>query len=294
MPTSHGNGTVRPDPSPRFRPARVLTNPSPIVGIGCRFPGRANDPEAFWKLLEAGVDAITEVPADRWDSRAFYDPDPVAGRARPTAAGAASSRGSTTSTRTSSASRRAKRRGWTRSSACCSRWPGKALEDAGLPPRSDLRQPDGRLRRDLQLRLLGPGDELPRPRRDRRLLEHRRLAEHRRQPDLVLLRPPRAERGRRHRLLVGAGGGPPGLPEHLAGRLPAGAGRRRQRAAPARLVRRLLPDGHAVAGRPLPGVRRAAPTASCAARGPAWSSSSRWRGRSPTATASMRSSAGPR
>src|SRR5437588_3435052 len=51
------------------------TEPIAIVGIGCRFPG-ANDPEAFWRLLRDGRDAITEVPADRWDISAYYDPHP--------------------------------------------------------------------------------------------------------------------------------------------------------------------------------------------------------------------------
>lgn len=46
-----------------------------IVGIGCRFPG-ANGPDEFWKLLLEGRDAITTVPADRWDADAFYDADP--------------------------------------------------------------------------------------------------------------------------------------------------------------------------------------------------------------------------
>jgi len=44
--------------------------------MGCRFPGGASNPAAFWDLLRNGVDAITEVPADRWDPRLFYDPDP--------------------------------------------------------------------------------------------------------------------------------------------------------------------------------------------------------------------------
>ncbi len=48
-----------------------------IIGIGCRFPGSANSPESFWKLLRNGIDAITEVPADRWDLDTFYDPDPA-------------------------------------------------------------------------------------------------------------------------------------------------------------------------------------------------------------------------
>ena len=50
--------------------------PIAIIGIGCRFPG-ANDPAAFWQLLRDGVDAIREVPADRFDLHEFYDPDPL-------------------------------------------------------------------------------------------------------------------------------------------------------------------------------------------------------------------------
>src|SRR5207249_4393273 len=45
-----------------------------IIGMGCRFPGAKNT-EAFWQLLRDGVDAITEVPADRWDLDAYYDPE---------------------------------------------------------------------------------------------------------------------------------------------------------------------------------------------------------------------------
>lgn len=49
--------------------------PIAIIGIGCRFPGGANNPESFWKLLEKGTDATQDVPKDRWDIQAFYDPD---------------------------------------------------------------------------------------------------------------------------------------------------------------------------------------------------------------------------
>jgi acyl transferase domain-containing protein/NADPH:quinone reductase-like Zn-dependent oxidoreductase/NAD(P)-dependent dehydrogenase (short-subunit alcohol dehydrogenase family)/SAM-dependent methyltransferase/acyl carrier protein len=49
--------------------------PVAIIGIGCRLPGEANDPESFWKLLCDGIDAITEIPAERWDLRAFFDSD---------------------------------------------------------------------------------------------------------------------------------------------------------------------------------------------------------------------------
>ena len=49
--------------------------PIAIVGIGCRFPGGSNSPDEFWKMLRNGVDAVTEVPADRWDADSFYDPE---------------------------------------------------------------------------------------------------------------------------------------------------------------------------------------------------------------------------
>jgi acyl transferase domain-containing protein/acyl carrier protein len=52
--------------------------PIAIIGAGCRFPGGAEDPEGLWRLLENRVDAVTEVPRDRWDVDAYYDPDPKA------------------------------------------------------------------------------------------------------------------------------------------------------------------------------------------------------------------------
>ncbi|MBI2893618.1 MAG: SDR family NAD(P)-dependent oxidoreductase [Deltaproteobacteria bacterium] len=55
----------------------AVQEPIAVVGLSCRFPGAA-DPEAFWTLLHDGVDAITEVPQDRWDAAAFHDPDPSA------------------------------------------------------------------------------------------------------------------------------------------------------------------------------------------------------------------------
>ncbi|MGZ9226514.1 MAG: type I polyketide synthase, partial [Anaerolineales bacterium] len=52
------------------------SEPIAIVGIGCRFPGGANSPDAYWKMLCEGVDAITEIPKSRWDVDQYYDPDP--------------------------------------------------------------------------------------------------------------------------------------------------------------------------------------------------------------------------
>jgi acyl transferase domain-containing protein len=54
---------------------RIVREPIAIIGIGSRFPG-AKGPEAFWRLLRDGVDVITEVPADRFDIDAVYDPRP--------------------------------------------------------------------------------------------------------------------------------------------------------------------------------------------------------------------------
>ncbi|WP_212003967.1 non-ribosomal peptide synthetase/type I polyketide synthase [Chitinophaga sp. HK235] len=42
-----------------------------IVGIGCRFPGDINTPEAFWTFLKEQRSAITVTPEDRWDVAAY-------------------------------------------------------------------------------------------------------------------------------------------------------------------------------------------------------------------------------
>ena len=49
--------------------------PIAIIGIGCRTPGGAKNPDDLWNLLAGGVDAIGEIPADRWNSSAMYHPD---------------------------------------------------------------------------------------------------------------------------------------------------------------------------------------------------------------------------
>ncbi|HET8662412.1 MAG TPA: beta-ketoacyl synthase N-terminal-like domain-containing protein [Micromonosporaceae bacterium] len=54
------------------------TEPIAVIGIGCRLPGGANDPESFWRLLHDGVDAIRDMPEERWDVDAYFDPDPEA------------------------------------------------------------------------------------------------------------------------------------------------------------------------------------------------------------------------
>ena len=54
------------------------TEPIAIIGMGCRLPGGADNPEAFWQLLRDGRDVIIEVPKNRWNIDAYYDPEPDA------------------------------------------------------------------------------------------------------------------------------------------------------------------------------------------------------------------------
>jgi len=50
--------------------------PIAVIGMSCRFPKTASSPEAFWELLYEGVDGTSEIPKQRWDIDAYYDPDP--------------------------------------------------------------------------------------------------------------------------------------------------------------------------------------------------------------------------
>jgi acyl transferase domain-containing protein/NADP-dependent 3-hydroxy acid dehydrogenase YdfG/SAM-dependent methyltransferase/aryl carrier-like protein len=72
----------------RVRPAPVAPEPAPapaprpdsgtgiaVVGMAARFPG-ADNLQAFWSNLRNGVDSVSEIPAERWDAAAVFDPDP--------------------------------------------------------------------------------------------------------------------------------------------------------------------------------------------------------------------------
>ncbi|BFU45363.1 beta-ketoacyl synthase N-terminal-like domain-containing protein [Krasilnikovia sp. MM14-A1004] len=50
-----------------------------VVGIGCRLPGGVDSPADLWRLLMAGRDVVTEVPADRWESCSVPDGTTTAG-----------------------------------------------------------------------------------------------------------------------------------------------------------------------------------------------------------------------
>jgi acyl transferase domain-containing protein len=60
---------------------RRSREPVAVVGVGCRFPGGVSGVEEFWGLLAGGRSGVGEVPGDRWDAGAFFDPVPgVRGR----------------------------------------------------------------------------------------------------------------------------------------------------------------------------------------------------------------------
>lgn len=48
--------------------------PIAIVGMGCRFPGEARSPQAFFEMLSKGRAAWSEVPKDRYNIDQYYHP----------------------------------------------------------------------------------------------------------------------------------------------------------------------------------------------------------------------------
>ncbi|MHB9755546.1 beta-ketoacyl synthase N-terminal-like domain-containing protein [Streptomyces sp. BYX5S] len=51
----------------RVAVAEPAGGPVAVVGIGCRFPGGADSPAAYWRLLTQGRDAVGTVPEGRWE-----------------------------------------------------------------------------------------------------------------------------------------------------------------------------------------------------------------------------------
>ncbi|MGA5164383.1 type I polyketide synthase [Streptomyces pseudogriseolus] len=57
--------------------ADTAEDPVVIVGMACRFPGDADTPEGFWRLLADGADVMGPFPDDRdWDLETLHDPEP--------------------------------------------------------------------------------------------------------------------------------------------------------------------------------------------------------------------------
>ncbi|MFD4233264.1 type I polyketide synthase [Streptomyces sp. NPDC058542] len=55
--------------------------PVAIVGIGCRLPAHIEDPTALWQALLQGVDAVRQVPANRWNAAEWADAEASGGAA---------------------------------------------------------------------------------------------------------------------------------------------------------------------------------------------------------------------
>ena len=62
----------------KMSPASQENQPEPcdiaIIGMGCLFP-KASDLGAYWENILNKINAITEVPEDRWDWKKYYSQD---------------------------------------------------------------------------------------------------------------------------------------------------------------------------------------------------------------------------
>ncbi len=73
--SNSSNASSSPNSSNASDSSSLSNEAIAIIGMGCRFPGALN-PEEFKELLQAGRDAITEVPASRWDADQYYSATP--------------------------------------------------------------------------------------------------------------------------------------------------------------------------------------------------------------------------
>ncbi|MFE5393169.1 type I polyketide synthase [Streptomyces sp. NPDC056568] len=63
-----GGATVSDTPRAGDEGRAAADEPIAIIGMSCRFPGGVDSPEALWRLVRDGVDAMGDFPADRgWD-----------------------------------------------------------------------------------------------------------------------------------------------------------------------------------------------------------------------------------
>ena len=75
MPSSYFD-TAQPSPN-----GQLPATPVAVIGMSCRLPGGIESPEQLWDALLRGDDLVKEVPAERWDTDQYYDPEPgVPGR----------------------------------------------------------------------------------------------------------------------------------------------------------------------------------------------------------------------
>ncbi|MFE6848448.1 SDR family NAD(P)-dependent oxidoreductase, partial [Streptomyces sp. NPDC057686] len=75
LPAVSGAGSARSRTRARAAHAQ---EPIAVVGLGCRLPGGIETPQELWQSLLDGIDAVREVPRDRWNADEWLDPDPRA------------------------------------------------------------------------------------------------------------------------------------------------------------------------------------------------------------------------
>ena len=186
MVTSHGDGD---GPAPSWR-ENIPSHHEPIaiVGIGCRFPGRANDAEtAFWRLLKTAWTPSRKSLPDCWDLRTFHDPDPLQSLVRLTSrwGGFVGAPSTVSSTRHFfGISPREAARMDPQQPPHCSKSPGRGSKTPDCGSSGSPAAGRCRLRRTLQLRIT-PCSETKlsaTATRSTCISEYGRVAEHRRQP----------------------------------------------------------------------------------------------------------------
>jgi reducing polyketide synthase SwnK len=60
---------------PPRRKASSIEEDIAIISMACKLPGGVTTPEGYWEMLLNGNSGITDVPRDRWDADAVYNPD---------------------------------------------------------------------------------------------------------------------------------------------------------------------------------------------------------------------------
>ncbi|MFJ1647045.1 SDR family NAD(P)-dependent oxidoreductase [Streptomyces sp. NPDC088258] len=72
-----GAGAATVAPVPAETAGGEADEPIAVVGIGCRFPGGIDTPDALWRLLADGGEVLSAFPDDRgWDLAGMFDEDP--------------------------------------------------------------------------------------------------------------------------------------------------------------------------------------------------------------------------
>lgn len=56
-------------------PGDLGVMPIAIIGMACRFPGDASNPEKLWNLCAKGKSAWSPIPESRFHAESWYHPD---------------------------------------------------------------------------------------------------------------------------------------------------------------------------------------------------------------------------